>query len=752
MKIDRKTLIQCSLLKLKFNQNPKTPIRMSGSVARLNAIAAINTTETNPGVTDLSKPIDEVFGSNTFSLSVMQKCLPKAIYKSIIHTIESGSKLDPSVADTVATAMKNWAMERGATHYAHVFYPLTGLSAEKHDSFLAPDGKGGITAEFTGKTLIQGEPDASSFPSGGIRATFEARGYTAWDVSSPAYILENENGTTLCIPTAFVSWTGEALDKKTPLLRSMQALNVQAQRILKLFGTEDPGFITSTAGPEQEYFLIDTNFYFSRPDLFSGGRTVFGAPSPKGHEFDDHYFGAIPEKVLAFMHDAERQLYKLGVPIKTRHNEVAPGQYEIAPVFESANIATDHNQLVMYILKTVARKYGMTCLMAEKPFAGINGSGKHVNFSLGGAKVGNLLDPGDTPHSNAQFLVFCAAVIRAVSKFAPLLRAVMATAGNDHRLGANEAPPAIISIFLGDQLTDIFEQIKKGGAKKSKTQSDLVIGADIIPPLPMDAGDRNRTSPFAFTGNRFEFRAVGSDQSIAGPLVAMNTILCDSLDYIATELEKVGNSNETKFNAAEQKVLKKIITEHESVIFNGDGYSDEWHEEAARRGLPNLRTTVDALPALTHKDTVAIFKKHKVLSKVELESRLEIYYEQYVLKINVEANVAIELAQTLILPAAFRYQGELARTATQLKTLAISYDTESLEKLTSLIQDLEKKLTNLRKIKEHEAGSIKKEAAYACDKITPAISDLRTTVDELENIVADDLWPLPTYQEMLFIK
>jgi glutamine synthetase len=738
--------------KIEIKSRYKHTKLMSGSIARLNAIAAINTAEVNPEISDFDTPIDELFGRNTFSLSVMQKCLPKGVFKSIVHTIDSGSKLDPSIADVVATAMKDWAMARGATHYAHVFYPLTGLSAEKHDSFLAPDGTGGVIAEFAGKTLIQGEPDASSFPNGGIRATFEARGYTAWDVSSPAYILENVNGTTLCIPTAFVSWTGEALDKKTPLLRSMQALNVQAQRILKLFGTENPGFISATAGPEQEYFLIDTNFYFSRPDLFASGRSVFGAPPPKGQEFDDHYFGAIPEKVLAFMYDAERELYKLGIPIKTRHNEVAPGQYEIAPVFESANIATDHNQLVMYMLKRVARKHGMTCLMTEKPFAGVNGSGKHVNFSLGGAKVGNLLDPGDTPHSNAQFLVFCAAVIRAVSKFSPLLRAVVASAGNDHRLGANEAPPAIISIFLGDQLTDIFEQIKKGGAKKSKSSGTLTIGADILPPLPKDAGDRNRTSPFAFTGNRFEFRAVGSDQSIAGPLVAMNTILCDSLDYIATELEKVGNSNETKFNAAIQKVLKQIITEHGSVIFNGDGYSDAWHEEAAKRGLPNLRTTVDALPSLTQKDVVGIFKKHKVLSKRELESRLEIYYEQYTLKINAESNVAVEIAQTLVLPAAFRYQGELAETASRLKVLDLSYDTETLEKLTSLIQDLEKKLSALRKAKEHHAGSTKKEAEYACTVIIPAMEELRKTVDTLESLVADDLWPLPTYQEMLFIK
>ncbi|HTI51753.1 MAG TPA: glutamine synthetase III, partial [Planctomycetaceae bacterium] len=567
--------------------------------ARMAAISAVtNWQPTAPPLNFVETPAKELFCSNVFNRSVMKERLPKPVFKSLMKTIELGAKLDPAVADMVASAMKDWAIEKGATHYAHVFFPLTGLTAEKHDSFLSPDGDGSAIAEFSGKQLIQGEPDGSSFPSGGIRATFEARGYTIWDVTSPAYILENPNGTTLCIPTAFVSWTGEALDKKTPLLRSMQALNLQAQRILKLFGHTDGAFVSATAGPEQEYFLIDRHFYFARPDLFTTGRTLFGAKPPKGQEFEDHYFGAIPERVLAFMLEVERELFKLGVPVKTRHNEVAPGQYEIAPLFESANLANDHQHLTMVTLKRVAEKYGMACLTHEKPFAGVNGSGKHVNWSLGSPSQGNLLDPGDTPHENAQFLVFCAAVIRAVHKYQGLLRAVVASASNDHRLGANEAPPAIISIFLGDQLTDVFEQIKKGGAKSSIAKGTLTVGVDVLPPLPKDAGDRNRTSPFAFTGNRFEFRAVGASQSIAGPLVAMNTIVAESLDYCATKLEKATGGRPEALHAAVQTLLTEIINEHGAIVFNGNGYSEEWHAEAERRGLLNLKTAADALPLL----------------------------------------------------------------------------------------------------------------------------------------------------------
>ena len=510
----------------------------------------------------LETPFKNLFGVNVFNENVMKQRLPKKAFKALERTIKRGESLDPSVADAVATAMKDWAIEKGATHYAHVFYPLTGLTAEKHDSFFSPTEEGIAIAEFLGSALIQGEPDASSFPHGGIRATFEARGYTAWDATSPAYILDNPNGKTLCIPTSFVSWTGETLDKKTPLLRSMQALNKQAQRVLKIFGHENPNLVVSTAGAEQEYFLIDRNFFFARPDLYIANRTLFGAEPPKGQEFEDQYFGAIPERILACMLETERELYKLGVPVKTRHNEVAPSQYELAPVYENANVATDHQHLIMLTLQRVAQKYGLSCLLHEKPFGGINGSGKHLNWSLSCEGIGNLLEPGNTPHDNAQFLVFCAAVIRSVHKYARLLRVTIAHAGNDHRLGANEAPPAIISIFLGDMLTDVFEQIEKGDIKHSKPGGSLTVGVETLPPLPKHSGDRNRTSPFAFTGDKFEFRALGSNQSIAGPLVALNTIVAESLDAIATELEKelgADNSNKEKFNQAIQKVLQKLF-------------------------------------------------------------------------------------------------------------------------------------------------------------------------------------------------
>jgi len=727
------------------------PASMSARMAAISAVTKWR--PTTPALNFADTPVESLYCSNVFSTAVMKQRLPKAVYKSLLKTIETGSKLDPSTADVVAAAMKDWAIEKGATHYAHVFYPLTGLTAEKHDSFLSPDGDSSAVTEFSGKQLIQGEPDGSSFPSGGIRATFEARGYTIWDVTSPAYILENPNGTTLCIPTAFVSWTGEALDKKTPVLRSMQALNIQAQRILKLFGHTDGAFVSATAGPEQEYFLIDRHFYFSRPDIFTTGRTLFGAKPPKGQEFEDHYFGAIPERVLAFMLEVERDLYKLGIPVKTRHNEVAPGQFEIAPVFESANLATDHQQLIMITLKRVAEKYGMACLTHEKPFAGVNGSGKHVNWSLGSKTQGNLLDPGATPHSNAQFLVFCAAVIRAVYKYQGLLRAVVASAGNDHRLGANEAPPAIISIFLGDQLADVFNQIKAGGASSSISKGFLTVGVDVLPPLPMDAGDRNRTSPFAFTGNRFEFRAVGSNQSIAGPLVAMNTIACESLDYCATKLEAAVAGKPENLNAAVQSLLTEIIKECEPIIFNGDGYSAAWHQEAAKRGLLNNKSTTDALPALGDPAVKALFTKYKVLSERELQSRLDIYLEQYCKTVNVEALQTIEMAKTMIFPAAIRYQNELAATCANLRALGYEFDTDTLDKLTELVKDLQDNTSLLSKaLSHHGASDLEAEAKHFCDDVLPAMVDVRKSADELEAWVADDLWPLPTYQEMLFIK
>jgi len=724
----------------------------------MNAISAVtNYKPISPPLNFSETPANDLFGANVFSLKVMKDRLPKNVFKSVLKTIEAGEPLGGDVADTVASAMKDWAIEKGATHYAHVFYPLTGLTAEKHDSFLTPDGQGGAVNEFSGSQLIQGEPDASSFPSGGIRATFEARGYTAWDVTSPAYILDNPNGTTLVIPTAFFSWTGEALDKKTPLLRSMKVLNTQAQRILKIFGHKNVGMVTATCGPEQEYFLIDRNFYFARPDLINAGRTLFGAPPPKGQEFADQYFGAIPDRVLACMLETERELYMLGVPVKTRHNEVAPSQYEIAPIYENANVAADHQQLTMMTMKRVAQKYGMECLMHEKPFAGVNGSGKHCNWSLGNSTQGNLLEPGKTPHENMQFLVFCAAVIRAVHKHAKLLRAVVAHAGNDHRLGANEAPPAIISIFLGEQLFDVFEQIKKSGsATTSKQPGFMTVGVDTLPQLPRDAGDRNRTSPFAFTGNKFEFRAVGSNQSLAGPLVALNTIMTESLDDIATELEKEVGQDQAKLAPAVQKLLKKIIDEHGAVVFNGDGYSDEWHEEAEKRKLPNMKQTVDALSSITEPAVIKMFEKYQVLSERELKSREDIYFEQYVLTLNVEAKLTHEIAKTIIYPHAVRYQSELAAAAANCKAAGVTFDSTILNKVSELIASLVEKIAALEHDLPGNGGhgvSNPKEAALHCFAgLKPAIAAVRDVVDELEGIVADDYWPLPTYQEMLFIK
>lgn len=723
------------------------------SNARASAIAAvINYKSDATPLNFVEVPSPSLFGVNTFNEKEMRARLPKPVFKALQRTIKKGEKIDSGIADAVATAMRDWALEKGATHYAHVFQPLTGITAEKHDSFLAPTGDGSAISEFTGKQLIQGEPDASSFPSGGIRATFEARGYTAWDVTSPAYILENANGTTLCIPTAFCSWTGEALDKKTPVLRSMQALNKQAQRVLKVFGQANPEYVFATGGPEQEYFLIDRNFYFARPDLNICGRTLFGAKPPKGQEFEDQYFGAIPDRVLACMLETERELYKLGVPVKTRHNEVAPSQYEIAPIYENANVAADHQQQIMLMLQKVAPKYGLACLLHEKPFAGINGSGKHLNWSLG-TESANLLEPGENPHQNMQFLVFCAAVIRAVHKYSKLLRASIAHAGNDHRLGANEAPPAIISIFLGDMLTDIFEQIEKGKLESSRKGGYLTVGVDTLPPLPKDSGDRNRTSPFAFTGNKFEFRAVGSNQSIAGPLVVLNTIVAESLDYVATELEKATGGDQGKLPGAVQTLLQSIVKQHKAVIFNGNGYSEEWHQEAEKRGLPNLRNTVDALGSIKSPEAVALFDKYGVLSPRETESRYEIYMERYCKDINTEGRLCLSMARSSILPAAYRYQGELASTAASLKACGRNADTSSLDRVTELTGQLEGAIKQLNDAIEHSAsGDVLAHAKHYRDEVCPAMLKVRNVSDELEQIVADDLWPLPTYREMLFIR
>lgn len=727
---------------------------MSGSQARLNAITAVNNFRaTEKPLNFMEEKPTDLFGCNVFNDKVMKERLPKNVYKTLKRTMDKGEQMDPSIAETVANAMKDWAVSKGATHYTHVFYPLTGMTAEKHDGFLTPDGKGGAIAEFSGKLLIQGEPDASSFPSGGLRSTFEARGYTAWDVTNPAYIRENPNGTTLCIPTAFVSWTGEALDKKTPLLRSQQALNTQAQRVLKFFGKASDERVQSYAGPEQEYFLVDRNFVLNRPDLQLAGRTLFGAPSAKGQEMEDHYFGAIPPRVLSFMMEVERELYKLGVPVKTRHNEVAPGQFEIAPIYENSNLATDHNQMVMTTLKEVALRYGMVCLLHEKPFAGINGSGKHVNYSIGNASLGSLFDPGDTPHENMQFLVFCAAAIRAVHKYGPLLRATVASASNDHRLGANEAPPAIMSVYLGEQLADIFEQLKKGCAKTCKVKDELRVGVDTLPPLPMDAGDRNRTSPFAFTGNRFEFRAVGSNMSIAGPQVALNSMMAESLDYIATELEKCVKADLSNLNECVSKLLQDIVKKHEAVIFNGDGYSEAWHKEAVeKRGLANLRTTPEALPVLSSKEVVDLFTKYSVFSKRELESRQSIYLEQYIKTIMTEAQLVIKMSRTMIFPGAVRYQNQLAETCANLRAIGKDCVMVSLDDLTDKLRGMQKAANELEALLGHSSDDLLEEARYMCNTVLPKMREVRSFADALEGVVADDLWTLPSYQEMLFIK
>ena len=728
---------------------------MGQSTARQSAIAAVTawpTTSTRINASEV--PVRQLFGVNVFSDEVMRSRLPENVYKALRNTIKKGAALDPSIADVVAAAMKEWAMERGATHYTHWFQPMTGLTAEKHDSFLSPTDAGTAIAEFSGKELVRGEPDASSFPSGGIRNTFEARGYTAWDPTSPAFILENPNGTTLCIPTAFCSWTGEALDKKTPLLRSMDAISRQAMRVLKLFGSEAQR-VHATCGPEQEYFLIDKNFYYARPDLINAGRTLFGAKPPKGQEMEDHYFGAIPERVLACMLETELELYKLGVPVKTRHNEVAPGQFELAPLFENANVATDHNMLIMETMKRVADRYGLQLLLHEKPFAGVNGSGKHVNWSLSDDLGNNMLRPGETPHDNAQFLVFLAAVIKAVAKHGDLLRMSVAHAGNDHRLGANEAPPAIVSIFLGDMLQDIVEQIEKGGAKTSKPSGTLQIGVSTLPTLPRDAGDRNRTSPFAFTGNKFEFRAVGSSQSIAGPNVVLNTIVAESLDEIASSLEASVKAGKD-LHAEIQALLPRLIAESKHVIFNGDGYSEKWHQEAEARGLPNRRNTIDSLPDLISAKSIALFGKYAVLSERELHSRYEIHLENYVKTIAIESHLTLQIAHRQILPAALRYQGEVASSIGHLKAAGVTPPAGQvalLNDLSSTIEDLQAKIGILTKATDaHAEGDSLAHAKHSRDALIPAMTALRAVGDKLETIVADDLWPLPTYQEMLFIK
>jgi len=694
----------------------------------------------------------ELFAALVFSDKVQQDRLPKPVYTALRATITRGEALDPATADAVAAALKDWAVEHGATHYTHWFQPMTGITAEKHDSFLVPAQDGTAITEFRGKELIKGEPDASSFPSGGMRSTFEARGYTAWDPTSPPWLHVNGGTTTLVIPTAFVSWTGEALDKKTPLLRSMEAVSTQAVRVLQLFGSTAER-VFATCGPEQEYFLIDRNFYFARPDLINAGRTLFGAKPPKGQEMEDQYFGSIPERVLACMAEVELELFKIGVPVKTRHNEVAPSQYEIAPVFENANLAVDHQMMTMETLKRVAPKYGLACLLHEKPFAGVNGSGKHNNWSLSDEFGNNLLSPGDTPHDNMQFLVFCAAVIRAVDVWQGVLRASIASAGNDHRLGANEAPPAILSIFLGDMLTDIFQQIENGGAKSTKHGGTLDIGVSVLPKLPRDAGDRNRTSPFAFTGNKFEFRAVSSGQSISFPNTALNAAMAESLDYVATELESAVGSGEELAKAV-AKLLTKVIRAHKRIVFNGNNYAPEWEKEAARRKLLNLKNTVDALPQLVTREALGLFDRYRILNPRELHARYEVFLEHYNKTVNVEANLMVLMANRYILPAALTYQKEVAQSVAAVRSAgaATVQGKKLLRTYTKLVDGFKVQTDALERLLDHNGGSAEKHAKYVRDKVIPAMNRLRELGDQIEVLTPHEIWPLPTYREMLFVK
>ncbi len=690
----------------------------------------------------LTAPGSNLYGIDVFSTSVQEQRLPKTVFAKLQKTLSDGEPLDPKLADAVAKGMREWAMEKGATHYTHWFQPLTGLTAEKHDSFFEPVGEGEALAQFSGKELIQGEPDASSFPTGGLRATFEARGYTAWDPSSPAFVLHNPNGAVLCIPTAFVSWTGEALDNKIPLLRSMDALSKSATRALRAFGDKKAARVFTTVGPEQEYFLIDEQYFYERPDLYTTGRTLFGSKPPKGHELDEHYFGSIPERVLACMLETEQELQRLGVPVKTRHNEVAPAQYELAPIFENSNVGSDHQQLTMQVLQNVARRYGLVCLLHEKPFAGVNGSGKHNNWSMGTDTGANLLDPGDTPAENIQFLFFCAAVIAAVDRHQELLRATVANVGQDHRLGANEAPPAIISIFLGDELERAFKAVASGKAAESTAGNFLGLGTPVLPPLPLHGGDRNRTSPFAFTGNKFEFRALGSSMSLGMVNTTLNTIVAESIDMMTDRVEAL----QAKGKSLEQAVLETVKAtwkKHKRIVFGGDGYSSAWQKEAAKRGLANLATTPDALPWLVAKSTVKVFENYDVLSERELESRFEVAVEQYSTKLNIEGETAASIASTMILPASIRYIGECREAGV----------TQVEKQVRTTTDRLVKQLRRLEKANEdHPAEEGMELAKYMRDKVIPAMDGVRAEADALERMVPDDLWPLPKYSEMLFIK
>jgi glutamine synthetase len=724
---------------------------MSRNEARAQAVFEITTGEPIP----VAKPsaLENIWASDVFTLVKMEDALSKSAYKAMKNTMETGAPLLPEVADDVAAAMKTWALSKGANYFAHVFYPLTGASAEKHDSFIVTDASGKAITEFNGSLLTKGEPDGSSFPNGGIRQTNAARGYTFWDPTSPAYILETANGATLCIPSVFVSWTGEALDKKVPLMRSNSAMNEAGTKVLSLIEEGEIAPLNSSCGAEQEYFLVDAKFANLRPDLLLAGRTLFGAAPAKGQEFDDHYFGAIPERVQVYMEAVEEKLYRLGIPAKTRHNEVAPGQFEIAPYFEAANVAADHQQMLMTVLKNTARQHGFVCLMHEKPFAGVNGSGKHVNWSVGNATQGNLLDPGATPHENLNFLLFCGAVIRGVHLYGPLLRAAIASAGNDHRLGANEAPPAILSVYLGSEIEAIFEKIKDGKLDGAGEAGIMNLGLAQIIPFAKDAGDRNRTSPFAFTGNRFEFRAVGSQQSVSGPLIAMNTMLADSLNWIARHLE-AELAKGTEIPAAVVAVLKELMNEHGQVIFGGDGYSAEWHRMAVEeRGLKNLPTTADALPYLHDASIKALFESTGVLSPVELESRYEVYAEIYILSIDVEAKLVVEMAKTMIYPAAIRYLSDLAASGAGVAGMGIDLDTSVAKTIAEETNAMMAAVTKLAKAAtKGKFASTDEHMQYCATVICALMDEVRLHADALEAEIADEQWPLPKYREMLFIK
>ena len=724
-----------------------------------------NTTNSNgPQMTSNTSTFDnptrasDYFGCMTFSGDTMLKRLPSDVFAKLQKTISEGTPLDPAIANTVAVAMKDWAIEHGATHYCHWFQPLTGITAEKHDAFLSPMSDGSAIEKFSGGQLVIGEPDASSFPSGGIRDTYEARGYTAWDCTSPAFLLKNPSGiTTLCIPTAFVSWTGEALDKKTPLLRSIQAMSKQAMRVLKLFGTDKGvSHVGGTLGCEQEYFLVEREQAEARLDLMMTGRTMIGANAPKGHQLDDHYFGAVPDRVLSFMAEVEARLFELGVPVKTRHNEVAPSQYELAPMFENANIAVDHQMITMQVLRMVARKWGFECLLHEKPFAGINGSGKHNNWSMATSTGVNLLDPREETHTNMQFLVFLAAVIRAVDLHADMLRASIASAPNDHRLGANEAPPAIMSIFLGDMLTDIIDQLESGTPKKTKTGGALDLGATTLPQIPRHASDRNRTSPFAFTGNKFEFRAVGSTAAVAWPNTVLNTIVAESIDFVATELEKKAGKNPSaaKLESAVKAVLKDVIKKHRRVCFDGDGYSEAWHKEAEKRGLPNMRSTADALGAFKTKKAKDVFAKYHVLNSRELDARYDVLVENYCTVMGIECRTLVQMVRTQVLPAALRTQEELASTVSA--TLAADVDcTETQQELKAyvgMVNELRNAVGELEKQSAKHHKDDETEMRFLRDSVVPCMARVRTAADALEKVTPADNWPLPTYAEMLLMK